>query len=85
MFELTEDQERNAKILHEESLVIDATALIHVATNELWFNKALRGGVDVIWVTTGGSAGIAGTIRAASNVMRFIESHSDVTVQVRTT
>jgi hypothetical protein len=32
MFELTEDQERNAKILHEECLVIDATALIHVAT-----------------------------------------------------
>jgi hypothetical protein len=48
MFELTEYQERNAKILYEESLVIDATALIHVATNELWFNKALRGGVDVI-------------------------------------
>ena len=72
MFELTEYQERNAKILHEESLVIDATAPIHVATNELRFNKELRGGVDVIWASTGGSAGIAKTIRAASNVMRFI-------------
>ena len=84
MFKLTADQERRAKILHEDCLVIDATSLIHVATNERWFNQARKGGVDVIWVTTGGSSGIAGTIRAASNVLRFIESHSELAVQVTT-
>jgi membrane dipeptidase len=85
MFQLSEDQEAIAKKLHEECLVIDGTTLIHVATSERWFNQARSGGVDAIWVTTGGSAGISGTIRAAANVLRYIESHSDVAVQVRTT
>ena len=85
MFQLSEDQEERAKKLHEECLVIDATTLIHAATSERWFNQARSGGVDAIWVTTGGSAGISGTIRAVANVLRFIESHSDVAVQVRTT
>ena len=85
MFDLSEEQEARAKRLHEESLVIVATGLIHAVTKERWFNQARAGGVDVIWVTIGGNAGISETIRAVANVLRFTESHSDVAVQVRTT
>ena len=84
-FKLSEEQEDRASRLHKDSIVIDATALIHTVTSERWFNQALSGGVDALWVTTGGSAGIAGTVRAASNVLRFIEKHEDIAVQVRTT
>lgn len=85
MFDLSEEQEIRARTLHEECLVVDATALIHVATKEHWFEQVRSGGVDVVWVTTGGNAGISETIRAVANVLRFIESHSEVAVQVRTT
>ena len=84
-FKLSEEQEDRAKRIHKDSIVIDATALIHTVTSERWFNQARSGGVDALWVTTGGSAGIAGTVRAASNVLRFLEIHKDVAVQVRTT
>ena len=85
MFDLSEEQEARARKLHRECLVVDATALIHVATRERWFNQARSGGVDAVWVTIGGNAGISETVRAVANVLRFIESHSDVAVQVRTT
>ncbi len=84
MFDLTEEQESRSRELHEECLTIDATVLIHAATKERWFEQARNGGADVIWVTIGGSTGISETVRAAANVLRFIESHSDVAVQVRT-
>ncbi len=84
-FKLSEEHEDRAKRLHKESIVIDATALIHTVTSDRWFNQARSGGVDALWVTTGGSAGIAGTVRAASNVLRFIEKNKDLAVQVRTT
>ena len=84
-FKISEEQEDRAKRIHKDSIVIDATALIHTVTSERWFNQARSGGVDALWVTTGGSAGIAGTVRAASNVLRFIEKNKDVLAQVRTT
>ena len=84
MFDLTEDQESRARRLHEECLIIDATALFHVGTKRRWFDQARDAGVDVVWLTTGGNAGISETIRAVANVMRFIENNSDVAVQVRT-
>ena len=84
MFDLSEEQEARAKRLHEECLIVDATALIQVATKERWFQNARAGGVDVVWVTIGGNAGISETIRAVSNVLRFIENHGDEAVQVRT-
>ncbi len=83
MINLSADQEERAKKLHNESLVIDATSLDHVATKKRWFDQARSGGVDVAWVTIGGFAGIANTIRAVANVLRFIEKNSDETVQVR--
>ncbi len=83
MFELSEEQEERARRLHEDCLIIDATALFHVASSERWFNQARNGGVDVVWTTIGGNSGISETIRAVANVLRFIESHSDVAVQVR--
>jgi len=83
MFELSEEQEIRAKKLHDESIVIDATALDHVATKKRWFDQARSGGVDVIWVTIGGFAGMANTIRSVANVLRFIEKNSDVAVQVK--
>ena len=85
MFDLSAEQEARARKLHEECLVIDATALIHVVTRERWFEQARAGGVDVVWVTIGGNAGISETVRAASNVLRFIENHGDLAVQVRST
>ncbi len=85
MFNLSEEQEARARRLHEECLIVDATALFHVAAKERWFNQARNGGVDVIWATIGGNAGISETVRAVANVLRFIEAHSDVAVQVRTT
>ena len=85
MFDLSDEQEARARRLHEECLVVDATALIHVVTKERWFQQARAGGVDAVWVTIGGNAGISATIRAVANVLRFIERHSDVAVQVRTT
>ncbi len=85
MFNLSEEQEARARRLHEECLIVDATELIHVATTTRWFEQARRGGVDVAWITTGGNSGISETIRAVANVMRFIETHSDEAVQVRTT
>ena len=85
MFDLSAEQEARARKLHEECLVVDATALIHVVTRERWFEQARAGGVDVVWVTIGGNAGISETVRAASNVLRFIENHGDLAVQVRTT
>ncbi len=84
MFDLSEDQESRAQRLHEECLIIDATALFHVGTKKRWFDQARDAGVDVVWLTTGGNAGISETIRAVANVMRFIEKNSDVAVQVRT-
>lgn len=84
MFQLSEEQEARAQKLHEECLVVDATALIHVATNERWFNQMRSGGVDVIWTTIGGNRGFSETMRAVADVLRFIETHSDVAVQVRT-
>lgn len=84
MLDLSDEQRSRSRTLHEESLTIDATVLIHAATKERWFEQARSGGADVLWVTIGGSTGIAETIRAAANVLRFIESHSDVAVQVRT-
>ena len=83
MINLSADQEERAKKLHNESLVIDATSLDHVATKKRWFDQARSGGVDVAWVTIGGFAGIANTIRAVANVLRFIEKNSDEAVQVR--
>ena len=85
MFDLSAEQEARARRLHEECLVVDATALIHVVTRERWFEQARAGGVDAVWVTIGGNAGISETVRAASNVLRFIENHGDLAVQVRTT
>lgn len=84
MFDLSAEQEARARKLHEECIVVDATALIHVVTRERWFEQARAGGVDVVWVTIGGNAGISETVRAASNVLRFIENHGDLAVQVRT-
>ncbi len=84
MFDLSAEQEARARSLHRECLVVDATVLIHTATNERWFDQARKGGADAIWVTIGGSTGISETIRAVANVLRFIETHGDVAVQVRT-
>ena len=83
MINLSADQEERAKKLHNESLVIDATSLDHVATKKRWFDQARSGGVDVAWVTIGGFAGISNTIRAVASVLRFIEKNSDEAVQVR--
>ena len=69
MFDLSEEQEARASKLHRECLVVDATALIHVATKERWFNQARSGGVDAVWVTIGGNAGISETIRAVANML----------------
>ena len=84
MIELSADQEERARKLHDESLVIDATSLDHVATKKRWFDQARSGGVDVVWVTTGGFAGISNTIRAVASALRFIEKNSQEAVQVRT-
>ncbi len=84
MFDLSEKQEERARRLHQECLVVDATALFHVASKERWFNQARNGGVDVAWVTVGGNAGMSETVRAVANALRFIESHADVAAHVRT-
>ena len=84
MFQLSDEQEARAQKLHKECLVVDACALIHAVTSERWFNQMRSGGVDVAWTTIGGSTGFAGTMRAVADVLRFIENHSDVAVQVRT-
>ena len=85
MLNLTAEQEARAERLHRDCLIVDATELIHVVTKERWFERARQGGVDVVWVTVGGNAGISETIRAAANVLRFIESHPESAVQVRNT
>ena len=84
MIKLSADQEERASKLHDESLVIDATSLDHVATKKRWFDQARSGGVDVVWVTMGGYAGISNTVRAVASVLRFIENNSEEAVQVRT-
>ena len=84
MINLSADQEERASKLHDESLVIDATSLDHVATKKRWFDQARSGGVDVVWVTMGGYAGISNTVRAVASVLRFIENNSEEAVQVRT-
>ena len=55
-------------------------------TRERWFEQARAGGVDVVWVTIGGNAGISeDDFARPSNVLRFIENHGDLAVQVRST
>lgn len=85
MFDLSEEQDARARRLHDECLIIDATALFHVASKIHWFEQARRGGVDVAWVTVGGNSGISETIRAVANVLRFIEANSGIAVQVTST
>ena len=83
MINLSDDQEERARKLHNESIVIDATSLDHVATKKRWFDQARRGGVNVAWVTIGGFAGISNSVRAVASVLRFIENNSEEAVQVR--
>jgi len=66
MLRRADEQEERAQRLHKYCLIVDATELIHVATNERWFERARQGGVDIVWITVGGNAGIAETIRAAA-------------------
>ena len=78
MIKLSADQEERASKLHDQSLIIDATSLDHVATKKRWFDQARSGGVDVVWVTMGGYAGISNTVRAVASVLRFIENRRKI-------
>ena len=69
--------------LQRSALVVNALATSYSITEEKYFQKLRDGGIDVTWVTVGGS-GLQETTKAAAQVLATIRENSDEMVQATT-
>jgi membrane dipeptidase len=83
MIELSGAQEARAAKLHSDAVVVNALDTSYSILEDKYFQKLGAGGVNVSWVTVGGSELIE-TVDAAASMLAKIAANSGTMVQVTT-